>query len=136
MYIKNFITLLKRYTTSSVLNILGMALAFAAVYLIMVQVSYDLSYNKGIPNAQNIYRLEHPNWSEEGYWDVTWPRQLPDNLCKEIPEIVKSGTITTSGHFNINDIYSRKHADRIDNLSLNLCETEQVHIKCALCVAL
>ena len=125
MYFKNFITLLKRYTTSSVLNILGMAVAFAAVYLIMVQVNYDLSYNKGIPNAQNIYRLEHPNWSEEGYWDVTWPRQLPDNLCKEIPEIVKSGTITTSGHFNINDIYSRKHADRIDNLSLNLCETER-----------
>ena len=125
MYFKNFITLLKRYTTSSVLNILGMAVAFAAVYLIMVQVNYDLSYNKGIPNAQNIYRLEHPNWSEEGYWDVTWPSQLPDNLCKEIPEIVKSGTITTSGHFNINDIYSRKHADRIDNLSLNLCETER-----------
>lgn len=125
MYIKNFITLLKRYTTSSVLNILGMAVAFAAVYLIMVQVNYDLSYNKGIPNARNIYRLEHPNFAEEGYWDVTWPRQLPDDLCKGIPEIVKSGTITTSGHFNINDIYSRKQADRIDNLSLNLCETER-----------
>ena len=125
MYIKNFITLLKRYTTSSVLNILGMALAFAAVYLIMVQVNYDLSYNKGIPNAANIYRLEHPNWSEEGYWDTTWPRQLPDDLCKDIPEIVKSGTITTSGHYNINDIYSRKQADRIDNIELNLCETER-----------
>ena len=125
MYTKNFITLLKRYTTSSVLNILGMAVAFAAVYLIMVQVNYDLSYNKGIPGAANIYRLEHPNWSEEGYWDVTWPRQLPDDLCKDVPEIVKSGTITTSGHFNINDIYSRKQADRIDNFSLNLCETER-----------
>ena len=125
MYTKNFITLLKRYTTSSVLNILGMALAFAAVYLIMVQVNYDLSYNKGIPNAANIYRLEHPNWSEEGYWDTTWPRQLPDDLCKDIPEIVKSGTITTSGHYNINDIYSKKDADRIDNILLNLCETER-----------
>ena len=125
MYFKNFITLLKRYTTSSVLNILGMAVAFAAVYLIMVQVSYDLSYNKGIPNAQNIYRLEHPNWSEEGYWDVTWPRQLPDDLCKDIPEIEKCATITPTGHFNINSVYSRKLDDRIDNISLNLCETER-----------
>ena len=125
MYTKNFITLLKRYTTSSVLNILGMSVAFAAVYLIMVQVNYDLSYNKGIPNARNIYRLEHRNWSEEGYWDVSWPRQLPDDLCKDIPEIEKSATITTSGHYNINDIYSRKLADRIDNISLNLCETER-----------
>ena len=125
MYTKNFITLLKRYTTSSVLNILGMAVAFAAVYLIMVQVNYDLSYNKGIPNAQNIYRLEHPNWSEEGYWDVTWPRQLPDDLCKDIPEIEKCATITPTGHFNINSVYSRKLDDRIDNISLNLCETER-----------
>ena len=61
MYLKNFIMLLKRYTVSSALNILGMAVAFAAVYLIMVQVNFDLSYNKGIPNAQNIYRFEYPD---------------------------------------------------------------------------
>ena len=125
MYIKNFITLLKRYTISSVLNILGMALAFAAVYLILVQVNFDLSYNKGITNAKNVYRLEHPNWSEQGYWDVTWARQLPDDLCKNVPEIENSGTITTSGHYNINSEYSRKLADCIDNISLNLCEAER-----------
>ena len=125
MYFKNFIMLLKRYTTSSLLNILGMAVAFAAVYLIMVQVKFDLSYNKAITNASNIYRLEHPNWSEEGYWDITWGRQLPDDLCKDIPEIEKSATITPTGHFNINSVYSRKLDDRIDNISLNLCETER-----------
>ena len=125
MYFKNFIMLLKRYTTSSLLNILGMAVAFAAVYLIMVQVKFDLSYNKGIPNVRNIYRLEHPNWSEEGYWDITWARQLPDDLCKDIPEIEKSSTITPTGHFNINSVYSRKLDNRIDNIELNLCETER-----------
>lgn len=117
--------LLKRYTTSSLLNILGMAVAFAAVYLITVQVNFDLSYNKGISNARNIFRLEHPNFSEEGYWDITWPRQLPDDLCKDIPEIEKSATITPTGHFNINSVYSRKLDDRIDNIELNLCETER-----------
>ncbi|MBE6297145.1 MAG: FtsX-like permease family protein [Bacteroidales bacterium] len=125
MYFKNFIMLLKRYTTSSLLNILGMAVAFAAVYIIMVQVNFDLSYNKGIPNAQNIYRLEHPDWSEEGYWGTTWPRQLPDDLCKDIPEIVKSATITPTGHYNINSEYSRRITDRIDHISLNLCEAER-----------
>ena len=66
MYIKNFITLLRRYTTSSLLNVLGMAIAFASVYLISVQVKHDLSYDKVIPNSENIYRLESPNWYEEG----------------------------------------------------------------------
>ena len=72
MYLKNFITLLKRYTTSSLLNIFGMAVAFAAVYLIAVQVTHDLSYNRVIKNSERIYRLEHPSWSEDGHWVYFW----------------------------------------------------------------
>ena len=68
MYIKNFITLLRRYTTSSLLNVVGMAVAFAAIYLILVQVNHDLSFNKVIPNSENIYRMELPDWYEEGRW--------------------------------------------------------------------
>ena len=61
MYIRNFLTLLRRYTTSSVLNIVGMAVAFAAVYLIAVQVKFDLSYTALSPTrsasiALNIHR--------------------------------------------------------------------------------
>ena len=125
MYFKNFIMLLKRYTTSSLLNILGMAVAFAAVYLIMVQVNFDLSYNKGIPNASNIYRLEYPNWAEEGYWSTTWARQLPDDLCKGVPEIEKSATIWPSGSFNINSNYSRKSDSGIEHIYIDLCEAER-----------
>ena len=125
MYFKNFIMLLKRYTTSSLLNILGMAVAFAAVYLIMVQVNFDLSYNKGIPNARNIYRLEYPNWAEEGYWSTTWARQLPDELCEGVPEIEKSATIWPSGSFNINSNYSRKSDSGIEHIYIDLCEAER-----------
>lgn len=125
MYLKNFIMLLKRYTTSSLLNILGMAVAFAAVYLIMVQVSFDLSYNKAIPNAKNIYRLEYPNWAEEGYWSTTWARQLPDDLCNGVPEIEKSATIWPTGHYNINSDYSRKSDKGIEYLYFDLCEAER-----------
>ena len=117
--------LLKRYTTSSLLNILGMAVAFAAVYIIMVQVNFDLSYNKGIPNAQNIYRLEYPHWAEEGYWSTTWARQLPDELCEGVPEIEKSATIWPSGSFNINSNYSRKSDSGIEHIYIDLCEAER-----------
>ena len=57
MFWKNFITLLRRYTASSLLNIVGMAIAFASAYMILVQVNYDLRYNQSIPNADRIYRL-------------------------------------------------------------------------------
>ncbi len=122
MYIKNFITLLKRYTTSSLLNVVGMSVAFAAIYLIMVQVKYDFSYDKVIPNSENIYRLEIPNWWQEGKYMHTWNRQLPDDICEGIPEIEAGGTIETYAWSGNN--YSIKRNHTIDNLKIKTVEAE------------
>ena len=122
MYIKNFITLLRRYTTSSLLNVVGMSVAFAAIYLIMVQVKYDFSYDKVIPNSGNIYRLEIPNWWEEGKYMHTWNRQLPDDICAGIPEIEAGGTIETYAWSGNN--YSIKRNHTIDNLKIKTVEAE------------
>ena len=120
--IKNFITLLRRYTTSSLLNVVGMSVAFAAIYLIMVQVKYDFSYDKVIPNSENIYRLEIPNWWEEGKYMHTWNRQLPDDICAGIPEIEVGGTIETYA-WSANN-YSIKRNHTIDNLKIKTVEAE------------
>lgn len=40
---------------SGVLNILGMTVAFAALYIILVQVHHDLTYNKEVKDADRIY---------------------------------------------------------------------------------
>ena len=91
---RDFLMLLRRYTASSVLNIVGMALAFAAAYLILVQVNFDMSYNRKIPNAENIYRLEWPSTTKEGYWLAMWNRYEPSELCEGIPEIVAVTTMS------------------------------------------
>jgi len=122
MYIKNFITLLRRYTTSSLLNVVGMSVAFAAIYLVMVQVKYDFSYDKVIPDSENIYRLEIPNWWQEGKYMHTWNRQLPDDICEGIPEIEAGGTIETYAWSGNN--YSIKRNHTIDNLKIKTVEAE------------
>ena len=127
MYIKNFITLLKRYTTSSLLNIVGMSVAFAAIYLISVQVKHDLSFNRVIPNSENIYRLELPDWYEEGRWSEYWNRQTPDELCYSIPEIEAAGTIITypvPEEYLPYD-YSIKRNQTIDNIRIKLSQAER-----------
>ena len=127
MYIKNFITLLKRYTTSSLLNIIGMSVAFAAIYLISVQVKHDLSFNRVIPNSENIYRLELPDWYEEGRWTEYWNRQTPDELCYSIPEIEAAGTIITypvPEEYLPYD-YSIKRNQTIDNIRIKLSQAER-----------
>ena len=125
MYIRNFLTLLRRYTTSSVLNIVGMAVAFAAVYLIAVQVKFDLSYNRVIPNSERIYRLEYPGWDNEmNRWDIWWNRQYPDKLAAICPEVEAAGSIGVMPHSRYQDEYSIKRNATIENFTISVAGAE------------
>ena len=124
MYIRNFLTLLRRYTTSSVLNIVGMAVAFAAVYLIAVQVKFDLSYNRVIKNSERIYRLEYPSWSSDGTWDCNWNRQLPDEISAACPEIVTAGSMDMVFNSQYQDEYSVKRNSTIENFTIKIAGAE------------
>ena len=124
MYIRNFLTLLRRYTTSSVLNIVGMAVAFAAVYLIAVQVKFDLSYNRVIKNSERIYRLEYPNEAGSGRWEHTWNRQYPDNLVASCPEIEAAGSLNIDVYVSQRE-YSHKRNATIENITLEIAGAER-----------
>ena len=127
MYFKNFITLLKRYTTSSLLNVVGMSVAFAAIYLISVQVKYELSFNRVIPNSERIYRLENPDWYNEGNWSQYWNRQIPDKMCSAIPEIEAAGTINPYPYPEpyVGYDHSIKRNASIDNMRIKLSKAER-----------
>ena len=86
--LRDFLMLLRRYTASSVLNIVGMALAFASAYLILVQVNFDMSYNRKIPNAENIYRMDKPSLIKEGMWSTLNNRYDPSEVCEHVPGII------------------------------------------------
>ncbi len=120
---RDFLMLLRRYTASSILNIIGMALAFASAYLILVQVNFDMSYNRKIPNAENIYRLER-TVAQGGKWGATWNRYDPSELCAGIPEIV---TVTTiSPYQSINDIsYTINRNNSVYNLTIRTATSER-----------
>ncbi len=124
MYIRNFLTLLRRYTTSSVLNIVGMAVAFAAVYLIAVQVKFDLSYNRVIKNSERIYRMEYPSWSMDGTWWCGWNRMIPDQLCAVCPEIETAGSIDMISNSTYQDEYSIKRNSTIENFTIKVAGAE------------
>ena len=125
MYIRNFLTLLRRYTTSSVLNIVGMAVAFAAVYLIAVQVKFDLSYNRVIKNSERIYRLEYPGWDNEmNHWDIWWNRQYPDKLAAICPEVEAAGSIGVMPHSRYQDEYSIKRNATVENFTISVAGAE------------
>ena len=66
---RDFLKNLRRYSTSSALNIIGLAIAFASAYIILVQVNFDLSYNKCFRDADRVFRVEmESRWGEKGTW--------------------------------------------------------------------
>ena len=119
----DFIMLLRRYKVSSVLNIAGMGLAFAAAYLMLVQVVFDFSYNRSLPDAADIYRLEYPSWYNDGRWGTTWNRHDPLEYCAAIPEVKAAATFRCEGYTNRD--YSIKRNDTIDNLTMNSTNCER-----------
>ena len=77
---------------SSVLNILGLTAAFAALYIILVQVHHDLTYNKALKDSDRIYVLTMPNWSEDGvsYQDCV-NRPLSEAIIDAVPSVEAGG---------------------------------------------
>ena len=58
LILRNFLTTLKRFKTASILNVLGLSTAFAALLIILMQVRYEHSFDKFHSKAERIYRLE------------------------------------------------------------------------------
>lgn len=77
---------------SGVLNILGMTVAFAALYIILVQVHHDLTYNKEVKDADRIYCVSLPDWYTEGKYMVWLNRPPFERMVSSIPEIEAGGT--------------------------------------------
>ena len=56
--LRNIWYMARRFKTATVLNFLGLTVAFAAFYLLMTQVDYARSYNACIADADRVYRVE------------------------------------------------------------------------------
>ena len=77
---RNFLTTLRRYKISSLLNVIGLTLAFTAFYVIMTQVWWELGYNRSLHEADRIYLLENEDWYEPGKWSSWLNRPVPERV--------------------------------------------------------
>ena len=100
----NFLTTLRRYKTASVLNIVGLTLAFTAFYVIASQVWYSMTYNRAIAHADRIYLLT-PQWNSHDAENATWSANCPMPVTVETfglsPDVEIGGCMRlypTTGH--------------------------------------
>lgn len=77
---RNFLTTLRRYKVSSLLNVIGLTLAFTAFYVIMTQVWWELGYNRSLHDVEHIYLVENEDWYEPGKWSSWLNRPVPERV--------------------------------------------------------
>ncbi len=88
---KNFIITLKRFNTSSLLNILGLGVAFVTAYLILVQLHYDFSFNESIQDADRVFLIEMKSSYEDDKYHSFLSRPVGEAFCKDNPTVEKYG---------------------------------------------
>ncbi len=110
---KNFLTTLRRYKASSLLNVAGLTMAFTAFYVIMVQVWWELGYNRSIPDAERIYLV-----APSGFWDKSGnsfaaqsPRPSCERLVERSPEIEAGGPLRA--WFNTQPAWVMRNGDYV-----------------------
>ena len=84
--IKNFITTLKRYKAASMLNLLGLAMAFAAFYVIMTQVYSAFTFNASIKDNERVYMVS-PYHEGLGGWSENVPNPICYETAAELPQV-------------------------------------------------
>lgn len=93
--LRNLVNLFARNKTAALLNIAGLTVAFASFMLIMMQVWYELGYDRCYPNANRIYGLcfQVPQSGDLG---TVLPRPLAEKLLRS------SAGIETADAYRIN----------------------------------
>ncbi|MDR0604406.1 MAG: hypothetical protein LBG80_08915, partial [Bacteroidales bacterium] len=108
LLIYNFILLLKRFRTSSILNILGLAIAFATFFVIIIQSYYDINFDRNFKKADDIYLVSA--YSDKGGLVKIYPHNI-GHVVVQFPEIknfccIKRDPYADYSVFDMEDAFS------------------------------
>ena len=80
--LKNAYYMARRFKTASTLNLFGLVVAFAACYMLLTQIIYQFTYNRGVDDYQRLYRMESNFTYRE--WESS------EHICRPFAEGLKA----------------------------------------------
>ena len=98
---------------STFLNIIGLTFAFAALYIIIVQVHYDFTYNKGLKDSERIYLLTASDSYNEGKYNPYINRPISEGIIRDLP-IIESGGIVFPEASYYSLLYLKENSDPVE----------------------
>ena len=85
---KNFIAILRRYSVAMVMNFVGLVLALTAFMVLMLQVGYQMEFDKDHPTSGRIYRVDKVGAADDDIFKNIIPRGYADDVIKSSPHII------------------------------------------------
>ena len=74
-------------TFSTVLNVIGLTLAFSVFLILTVQVVYDTRYDLGYPDTDKVVRIEYSDPTSPGVYGVQLSRPIIEQLKGYFPQV-------------------------------------------------
>ena len=85
---KNFIAILRRYSVAMIMNFVGLVLALTAFMVLMLQVGYQMDFDKEHPTSGRIYRVDKVGAADDDIFKNIIPRGYADDVIKSSPHII------------------------------------------------
>ena len=106
----------KTSLVSSILNILGLTAAFAALYIILVQVHHDLTFNKALKDSDRIYVLTMPDRFLNNVYSTYVNRPMSEAVIEAVPSVEAGGC----GNIGGGDLVSVRLEEGQSPIELNM----------------
>ena len=113
---KNFLMTLRRYKVASLLNVVGLTLAFVAFYIIASQVWFSATYNRSLKDSDRTY-LVSPDFGGGGNggkveWSTNSPGALAYEAAEQFPDAEEVASIAP--YPSINRIWVKRNEYTFD----------------------
>ena len=84
---RNFVSVLRKFTTSSIINIVGLSVALLVFFVVLIQVHYDLTYDRGYKNADRIAQF-YVDFGRDSWVTLDYVNQQdPFETQQKVPEL-------------------------------------------------
>ncbi len=98
--IRNFLSVLRRFRMAMILNVAGLAVAFAAFIVILIQVNFERNFDRCYPTSGRIFRVD---LNRTGGFGTILPRGFIEAVIPSSPHI-EAGTLVTP-NFGMGGVY-------------------------------
>ena len=85
---------------STLINILGMSVAFAAAMILLVRVRWDFTYDAILKGHEQVFRMEH-DWDHDGSFATNFNRPLIELIRDKSSNVEAVGTTASWGDWTL-----------------------------------